>query len=213
MKSTNSVLTLASLFVLGAVAAQADVPLFTVPPLPSSPTNYEAGKPVVLGNEFTASHSFTVTELGFFYDPSLLPITGSEDVGLYDGNGNLLTSATVSASGTAVGDYIWQAITPLTLSAGTYTVAAEVHDNPWGFGGPPTILNGFTYVNLGTGNGGAPDFDRYLYTDTLQYPSNTGGSGPAYYGPNLMVPEPGFYILFALHLFGLLFWIGHRRRA
>jgi hypothetical protein len=191
--------------------ARADIPGFIAPVL-NSPFDYQAGTPVVLGNVFTANINFSVDALGFYYNPTLLPMTQSEEVGLFDSSGNLLISTTVLLTDPVTGSYLFHTITPVSLTAGhQYTVAAQVGDNPWAFGptgpgpaftptGPPPTAPEITFNN-----------NDYLYVSTLTFPTMTLGSGPAYYGPNFEIaPEPGFYGILALGLAGLAYGVFRR---
>ena len=86
----------------------------------------------------------------------------------------------------------------MTLTAGhTYTVDAFVGPNPWGYGPAPTQVPQVTFL-----------YDSYLYSSALAFPTSTGGSGPAYYGPNFQiggaVPEPGTLLPLGAGLFALL---------
>jgi len=143
-----------------------------------------------LGLTFTANSTFLVDALGIFNQTVL---TGSEQVGLYNSSGNLLTSTTVTLSDPQVNGYLFQSITPVTLTAGhTYTVVANTGNNPWAYGS--TAPNQASYVTYNS--------HAYLYTSSLAFPtltaSEAGGPSGAYYGPNFEiaattdpVPEPG----------------------
>lgn len=192
---------------LGAIGAKADVPAFTVPTL-TSPTNYGEGSPVVLGNVFTANATFFVDGLGIYFDSTLLPdLTTSETVGLYDQSGDLLAWTTVSPPGGPGSGYVFDPISQVELTVGTqYTVAAEVGNNPWAYGpssGSPPTNSDITF------NG-----NSYVYSPTLAFPTGTGGSGPAYYGPNFEIaplevtPEAGTVSLLMAMFTGLAGLVG-----
>jgi len=202
----RSVVGAVILAAIGAIGARADVPGFTATTL-NSPVDYQGGIPVVLGNVFTADTTFAVDALGFYYNTTLLPsATADETVGLYDSTGALLASTTVSIHDSLVDSYVFHGITPVVLLSGhQYTVAAETGNNPWAFGppsGPPPTSSYITF-----------NYDSYDYTGTLTFPTSTGGSGSAYYGPNLLVAEPGFYGLLAVNLSGLILLARRFRRA
>lgn len=174
-----------------ALVAKADVPAFSIPVL-NSPVNYQEGNPVVLGNVFTANSTFSVDGLGIYYDSTVLPdLMDSETVAIYDSSGDPLASAAIPATWPTMGFGFWFVnITPILLNQGsTYTVAAETGNNPWAYGpstGSPPTSSDITFVS-----------NSYAYSDDLVDPSNSGGSGPAYYGPNFEIetttttPEPG----------------------
>jgi hypothetical protein len=200
----GSVLALALFAALGATDATANI-AFIAPPasLMPSGSDYQAGIPVVLGNVFTANtNNISVYALGFYQQPNL---TGSEVVGLYNQSGTLLASVTVLLSDSVVsGFYFHNLITPVALTAGTqYTVAAQVGNNPWSYGPAPTTPADVTF-----------NYDDYLYTSGLVFPTTAGGSGPGYYGTNFefTTPEPGFYGALALGLCGLVVGLTRRRR-
>lgn len=183
-------LVLALFGALGAHNARADTVAITSPG--GLTTNVNPNDPVNLGLVFTANSNFSVDALGI-YDESGL--TGSEQVGLYNSSGTLLASATVSLSDPVVDGYLFQSITAVALTAGqTYTVVANVGNNPWAYGPAPTTT-GVTFTGA-----------DYLYGSSLALPTMASGV-PAYYGPSFEiaatdpVPEPsnfGFLVTAAL---------------
>jgi hypothetical protein len=190
MRNTRGIVLAASVGILALpslapfAAAKADEIAFSAAQI-NSPTDYQAGIPVNLGMVFTIGSGINVDALGIYDLPDL---TGPEQVGLYDASGTLLTSATVGLGDTASSGYLFHGITPLALAPGTYTVVAQVNDNPWAYG----LSSEAAGINF--------QYDDYLYTSSLQFPTTPGGSGPAYFGPNFefsAVPEP-----FTLSLFG-----------
>jgi hypothetical protein len=186
---------------LGAANAMADSIAFAPP---STPT--DAGEPndaVNLGLVFTADSTFSVDALGIFDQSDL---TSSEVVGLYNSSGTLLRSATVTLGDPLVGGYLFQSITPITLTAGSqYTVVAFTGPNDWSYGStPPTANADVTY-----------NFHDYDYTSSLAFPTTTagaaGGATGTYYGPNFEIatgitstPEPSTLMLLAISLLGLV---------
>jgi hypothetical protein len=193
-----SVLVSALFGALTASNAMADVVAFT----PSSaPIDAKAANdPVNLGLVFTADSTFSVDALGIYDQADL---KSSETVALYSSTGKLLTSATVTLSDPEVSGYLFQSITPYTLTAGDkYTLVAYVGDNDWSYGSTaPTTNADVTY-----------DSHDYDYTSHLAFPTDTAGAagGPngTYYGPSFEIataktPEPGALILLATMLIAL----------
>lgn len=181
----------AALSVMTGLAAHAGTVVFSPGVLNGDP-NYQAGIPVNLGMVFTANANVNATALGFYAGAN---VTAGEALGLYDSGGNLLASTFVTLSDPIVGGYYFANIAPVALTSGaSYTVVAQTGNNPWEFGTlgatPPQIT--FNY-------------DSYFYGSTLHYTTNTGGSGPAYFGPNLQigVPEPAAWALMLIGVAGV----------
>ena len=151
------------------------------PPTSGIVAGHEGNTTVNLGNLFTVNTDMWVTSLGFYAQNSpnqtnLNTVISSNDetVTIYDQSGTAVASAIVSHSSDIIDGYYWQAISPVRLTPGTYTVSAHVRYNTWAFGGSPTTAPQITY----TGH-------RYVYIDTPTYPEETyHASGDAYYGPN-----------------------------
>lgn len=153
-----------------ATAAQAGV-VFT--PSGGLVTDHDQGNPVNLGNVFTPTANGKATSLGF-YTPTNL-IGGGETVALYDSTGALLTSVFVSVPTNTPGQYFFASIAPVLLTAGQqYTVVNFVGQNAWAYG--PANTSGATF-----------NYNAYSYGPALAYTTNSGGSGPAYFGPNLII--------------------------
>ncbi len=189
---------MAAFSLLPLSAAQADVIAFSTASI-DSPADYQAGIPVNLGMVFSISSAITVDSLGIYQLPDLV---GPEEVGLYSSSGVLLTSTTVNLADPTSGGYLFHGITPVILLPGTYTVDAQVNNNPWAYG-VSAEAPGINFL-----------FDDYLYSSSLQFPTQTGGSGPAYFGPNFQfsaasvsptstIPEPLTLSIFGAGLAGL----------
>lgn len=92
-------------------------------------------RPFTLGFSFNLSQATTVNALGYWTGGTF----SSHQVGIWDINGNLLTSGTVSAADTVQGNYAWDSIAPLLLGAGDYVIGGDY------FGGAfPNRLTGVT---------------------------------------------------------------------
>ncbi len=184
---------------LASTGLQAATTLFGAPA--NLVMDHDAGNPVNLGNVFTVGTNYKVTSLGFFTPTNL--VGGGETVGLYDIGGNLLASTFVSVAANTPGTYAFQAITPVQLVAGQqYVLVNQVGQNAWAYG------------NVTPTAGATFNYDAYAYGSNLSFPNSTGGSGPAYLGPNaiLAVPEPASWALM-IGGFGLVGAATRRRRS
>jgi hypothetical protein len=154
-------------------------------PAPAIGVNWNASD-VNLGDVFTSNVSGTVCALGIYAGNTN---TNSETVGLYNSSGVLLTSITVTSTDPLYDGYLWAATTgPVAITAGqTYTVVDYTNGNGWGYG-PAPITHGVTF-----------DYNDYNYTSGLAYTTQGPGSGPAYYGSDVMLlPEGGSAMGFLL---------------
>jgi Domain of unknown function (DUF4082) len=156
--------------IMVATGAQAAV-LFE--PSAIAVTDYEAGNLVSLGNVFTAAQNAQATALGF-YTPTNL-VGGGETVALYNSAGTLLASVFVEVPVNTPGQYFFQSIAPILLTAGQqYTVVNFVGQNAWAYGSV-------------SASGASFNYNSFSYGPTLAYTAATGGSGPAYIGPNIAI--------------------------
>jgi hypothetical protein len=104
-------------------------------------------RPFTLGYEFTLSQSETVNALGFWdngdgYD---------HEVGIWDSQGNLLTSTDVLGSDPEVDGFQWDSISDYILAPGTYTIGGQAYEggNSYDFAYDPSGLvsiPGYTWV-------------------------------------------------------------------
>lgn len=82
-----------------------------------------------VGWQFTVNAPITIDGLGIF-DVNPAGLSESHQVGLWDNNGNLLASATVTSGSTLVasisnaGDWLFANIAPIVLLPGTYVTSA-----------------------------------------------------------------------------------------
>ncbi|HLK57790.1 MAG TPA: DUF4082 domain-containing protein [Chthonomonadaceae bacterium] len=187
-KRLSIAFVLAASLVLGlshATLAQTSAYSFTTVPI-----SYDSQ--LSLGFDFTTNSAVTVSALGY-YDYGNDGFLTDHTVGIFDLNGNLLTSTTLLA-GTGdplVNGFRYQAITPITLAAGqTYTAAATTGgpSDPWAYGNFAAGIDGFSTDPAITIASGA---SRFLYQpdNILRDPTNT-----IYYtlyaGPNFEIAPP-----------------------
>ena len=180
----------------------------------TSPGSEYGGGPWTLGFAFSPVVNISVTALGV-YDSGQDGIADIATVGIWDTNGNLLTSGQVPSGtgGTLLGDFRYVSITPFDLTAGTeYVVGSYLAD---------------TASSLNTGQGGTGSFDpsitviedRYVGSGAFAYPSQNSATAGAWLGANFQfsdteaAPEPGAFVLVAGGLGALLMRRLRRSRA
>lgn len=195
-----------------------------------------------LGFEFTANSPVFVTSLGFFNDPSFDPRTpfnsvalgppltgsysyrGSHQVGLFQvipgagglpESGLLLASATITATGTPQGDFLYTTIAPIALVAGRQYVLAGVTGaaDPYVF----NVQDSSGASAMTTSAAITYGQDRYTVGSTLTFPGSTdAGSEPGFIGPNMLtspVPEASTFISLGLMLSLAALGMRARRRS
>jgi hypothetical protein len=159
------------------------------------------GGTLSLGFVFTASTAVTIDALGYYSGSG--GFDTSHTVGIYNSSGTLLTSTSLSA-GTAdplLDGFRYENIAPITLAAGTYTLAATTV-NDWLYGNAYAADGGVTLTGfivdpaITIGQNAA----RYVYQSSgtiLQDPLSHFSNYTVYIGPNFSttpvgnaVPEP-----------------------
>ncbi len=80
----------------------------------------------VLGSKFIPSTNLLINQLGY-YSTSAVPLTTFKNVGLWDASTQqLLASATILPTGVQLGNYLYEAISPITLISGhTYVIGTS----------------------------------------------------------------------------------------
>ncbi len=159
----------------------------TAPPTSSDPAQYS------IGFTFNVNTPVTVTALGYF-DYGRDGFATAHDVGIYNGSGTLLTHALLSL-GTVnqlVGDFRYTDIAPISLAAGTYTLAATTNGpaDRWAYGNASTIT-GFTvdpHISIAANSARyISQSDNFLRDPTQLNPNNY----TIYAGPNVLAHAPG----------------------
>lgn len=104
-----------------------------------------------LGLDFQVNSAVKVTQLGVF-DSGSNGIANDLFVGIFNSNGTLLTSTTISggSGNSGASNYIFSAIADLTLAPGSYQLAS------WGY---DSVDLNFNYGFIFAGDGGPVSFD------------------------------------------------------
>jgi hypothetical protein len=172
-------------------------------------TNSTASSNFSDGFSFTTSNTIQVTALDDFS-----PVAAGNQVRLYNASGLVLAMATVTPSDPTVGSptsFSSHAITPVTLAAGMYFIAADNYTNQ------PTnlLVTGLTVASGITYNG-------EVFTDSLGANPTTdshGGSfNPGIFGPDfefnvVATPEPSTLAMLASAVpLGIGWWLRRRKR-
>lgn len=153
----------AALMAAGLAHAASVPAIFTTHDFGSDPL---FGSPDTIGFEFTPNETIIVDQLGIF-DSGQDGLAESHLVGLWDENGNLLTSVVVASGTTAplIDLHRYAAIVPLALTAGAnYFVGAyhvDFSDTPTDGDLSPLVDPRISLGNYGIGNAGgftAPSF-------------------------------------------------------
>jgi len=158
-----------------------------------------------VGWTFQPTTDIQVTALGAF--DSVVPGSGSIEVGLWDSSGTLLASQAVSAADTAVGQSFYQAISSVLLAAGqTYFIAAFSSSGALQTiavtpdSGPEGYATMSPAIQLGLA--------AYSSGSSFVFPGTTDGNpGDAIIGPNFEfqpVPESSVGYLLVAGTLGLI---------
>lgn len=168
------------------------------------------------GYSFTSANAFTVTGLGLWVASQIMPfdpsLTFSHDVGIFDGGGVLVASATVDpGAATDSGFRFVDLGAPVALNAGTYTIGGHYQ-----MGSIDRLQNMPLPITPGPGI----TIGTFLVTAGATLANPTTGTLPdVKFGPNFKyialnaVPEPGVTALLAgLGVVGAGFAVRRARR-
>jgi len=146
-----------------------------------------------LGWSFNVLTPISVSALGMYDDNADGFVDGSHDVGIWDGLGNLLGSATVTSTSRLNGFFRMIDVSPFLLGVGTdYRIAST------------TGRDNYTWATVGKTVDPNIEFigDAYEESATLAYPSIGPRGEDGWYGANfesaaVVVPEPATFALMA----------------
>lgn len=165
-----------------------------------------------VGWAFQVNSPIAVESLGFF-DLNFDGLVESHDVGIFDSNGALIASATITngstpvASAASFGHWLFEDIDNVTLQPGQYTIGAFVTDLS-----ADRIVSNAVIATMPqiTYLGGRANFDESSLHDPVNGPFD--GFEPSLFGPTFTaraVPEPSTLLLVGAGALALL----RRRRA
>jgi hypothetical protein len=141
------------------------------------------------GYRFSTSRDLTISALGFFDDQED-GLLSSHDVGIFAaGSQALLASTTIAAGSSAYlqGGFRWAALTPFTLSPGTYVIAATLPGDPATFdpvnysASSPTTIDGLIIAG--------ESLTQAVDPLALVMPTVDEGLGYGFFGANFATPQ------------------------
>jgi hypothetical protein len=202
MKKILGSLVLGLALVAASPASAQSAPAFTYT---GGSTRFD-DRPFTLGYSFTLSDATTIDALGYWAEGNLT----SHRVAIWDMSGTMLTSGTVTAADTLLGNYRYDSIAPLLLGAGSYVIGGEFFS-----GNFPTNLTGVT--NAATYGWTQ---DRYAGLG-FTFPTSTSAGGYGQNGialvnfsiaQNAAVPEPATWAMMLIGFGGIGFSVRRRKR-
>jgi Domain of unknown function (DUF4082)/PEP-CTERM motif len=174
----------------------------------TSQGNVDPNTSFTSGYKFSANSNATVVGLSTW--DSWANASSTAAVGLWDANGNLLASASVSATGPSVGQWSYTLITPIALTAGddyyvgSFGEQANFTENVGGLLADPRI----NYLAIAT-----------VDSTSLTFPSGTVDIFEnGFFGGNVIlgvsaVPEPSTWAMMILGFCGIGFMAYRRKQS
>ncbi len=207
MTSFLRLAAIGAVLVTGATAAQADTGVISFTG-GSSFASYN-GTDMTIGFQFSTANAIDVTGLGWYAASGTT--NSSHEVGIWDTNGTLLGSTTVTPGATGADDFRFASVSTISLAAGDYFIGGEI-TSP--FSDPYKT----SVANLVTGTG-ITFFDaaRSGTSSGFSFPSTTSG-GDGRFGPNFEftaagTPEPGTWAMLIAGFVAIGGMTRHRRRS
>lgn len=134
----------------------------------------------VVGWRFSVAVELEISDLGVWNADQTGGVESPHEVGIWDGSQALITSVTVDAGGTVVGDWIYASITPVIIVPGeTYTIGALYFpaDDDWYISSASSCTTepDVTWINAVYPTAGEMGF---VYPGLDSAPSSVGRFGP-----------------------------------
>lgn len=171
-----------------------------------------------VGWQFTANDDISVTDLGFYDITPSTPLDKTHEVGLWTLGGMLLASTTIQTTSTLVGDFRFEAITPVALTAGSSYLIGAAFTGPFDSATSDRyrIPASRTLATEITIDGSARNANGGGFGAPTIVSAGIGRFGPNFQftvaaAPPPPIPEPGTYALMGLGLAGLA-GLGRLRR-
>ncbi len=161
-----------------------------------------------LGFTFTTNVTITVNQLGIFDDGTQAGST--RPVGIFDPEGDLLTSTTITQGTNLSNFFDWASINPLTLTAGhQYYIAEWVQTSNYAFANFPFMTVNPDITFLGSATTLTP-------ATGLEFPGHFNGLEFGFFGPNFSIAAASVSEAPSLPIFliglGLLGAFSYRRK-
>ena len=158
-----------------------------------------------VGWSFTVNQPIIVESLGYNYFG--VPLNNSHEVGIWDSSGNLVASAVVDNTSSAVNGYLYTSLnSPVTLVSGTYLIAGTTigTNDSWIYEAQNITTDPSITLDQAWYYGGAEGGQLIEPTDECE--TCSGGSAAQYLAVNFSddpAPEPSTLALIGLGFIGL----------